>query len=61
MAEEENNWKEAEIRRDDIKKLLENTKKLAGMYSDLLQIKKDGWKNIIKARVKRAEKEKENG
>ena len=61
MAEEEPRWKEAEIRRDDIKKLLENTKKLAGMYSDLLQIKKDGWKNIIKARVKRAEKEKENG
>ena len=62
MAEEEKpRWREAEIRRDDIKKLLENTKKLAGMYSDLLQIKKDGWKNIIKARVKRAEKEKENG
>ena len=61
MSEEEPRWKEAEIRRDDIKKLLENTKKLAGMYSDLLQIKKDGWKNIIKARVKRAEKEKENG
>ena len=61
MAEEEIKWKESEIRRDDIKVLLENTKKLAGMYSDLLQIKKDGWKNIIKARVKRAEKEKENG
>ena len=61
MAEEEPRWKEAELRRDDIKALLENTKKLAGMYSDLLQIKKDGWKNIIKARVKRAEKEKENG
>ena len=61
MAEEEPRWKEAELRRDDIKALLENTRKLAGMYSDLLQIKKDGWKNIIKARVKRAEKEKENG
>ena len=61
MAEEEIKWKESEIRRDDIKALLENTRKLAGMYSDLLQIKKDGWKNIIKARVKRAEKEKENG
>ena len=61
MAEEEPRWKESEIRRDDIKALLENTKKLAGMYSDLLQIKKDGWKNIIKARVKRAEKEKQDG
>ena len=58
MAEEENNFKEAEIRRDDITKLLENTRKLAGMYSDLLQIKKEGWKNVLKARVKRAEKEK---
>lgn len=33
MAEEENRWKEAELRRDDIKKLLENTKQLAEMYS----------------------------
>ena len=61
MAEEEPRWKESEIRRDDIKALLENTKELAGMYSDLLQIKKEGWKNVLKARVKRAEKEKENG
>ena len=61
MAEEENNFKEAELRRDDIKKLLENTKKLAGMYSDLLQIKKEGWKNVLKGRAKRAEKEKQDG
>ena len=61
MAEEENKWKEAELRRDDIKKLLENTKKLAGMYTDLLQVKREGWENVLKARVKRAEKEKQNG
>jgi len=61
MAEEENKWKEAEIRRDDIKALLENTKKLAGMYGDLLQIKREGWENVLKAKVKRAEKEKQNG
>jgi hypothetical protein len=58
---EENRWKESEIRRDDIKKLLENTKKLAEMYTDLLQVKREGWENVLKARVKRAEKEKQNG
>ena len=31
MAEQEPRWKEAELRRDDIKKLLENTKKMASM------------------------------
>ena len=60
MAEEENKWKEAEIRRDDIKALLENTKKLAGMYGDLLQIKREGWENVLRARAKKAEKEKQN-
>ncbi len=61
MAEQENKWKEAEIRRDDIKKLLENTKKLAGMYSDIMGIKKQGWENVLKAKLKREEKEKQNG
>ena len=61
MAEEENKWKEAEIRRDDIKALLENTKKLAGMYGDLLQIKREGWENVLRAKIKKAEKEKQNG
>jgi|TARA_B100001013_G_scaffold340978_1_gene264910 hypothetical protein len=63
MAEEkeELRWKEAEIRRDDIKHLMVNTKKLAGMYSDLLKIKREGWENVLKAKVKRAEKEKQNG
>jgi hypothetical protein len=61
MAEEENNWKEAELRRDDIKKLLENTKNLAEMYSEIIGIKKVGWENVLRAREKRAEKEKQNG
>ena len=39
MAEQEHKWKEAELRRDDIKKLLENTKKLAEMYSEVLNLK----------------------
>ena len=61
MAEEENNFKEAELRRDDIKKLLENTKQLAGMYSEIIGIKRQGWENVLKARIRKAEKEKQNG
>ena len=61
MAEENPKWKQTEIKRDDIKKLLENTKKLAEMYSDLLKVKKEGWENVLKMRAKRAEKEKQNG
>ena len=60
MAEQEPRWKETELRRDDIKKLLENTKKLAGMYSDIMGIKKQGWENVLKAKLKREEKEKQN-
>ena len=55
---EENKWKEAELRRDDIKKLLENTKQLAEMYSEIIEIKKTGWENVLKAKVRKAEKEK---
>ena len=61
MAEEENNFKEAEIRRDDIKKLLENTKKLAVMYSELLAVKRTGWENVLRAKIRRQEKENQNG
>ena len=58
MAEEENKWKEAELRRDDIKKLLENTKQLAGMYSEIIGIKRQGWENVLKAKIRKAEKGK---
>ncbi len=61
MAEQEHKWKEAELRRDDIKKLLENTKKLAEMYSEVLNLKKSGWENVLRARAKREEKEKQIG
>ena len=61
MAEQENKWKEAELRRDDIKQLLENTKKLAELYTDVLKIKRTGWDNVLRAKAKRAEKEKQNG
>ena len=61
MAHPKGEWAEAEIRRDDIKKLLENTKQLAEMYSEIIGIKKAGWENVLRAREKRAEKEKRNG
>ena len=63
MAHPTGKWAEAEIRRDDIKDLMEKTKKLATMYSDLLAIKREGWENVLKAQLKREakEKEKQNG
>ena len=60
MAEDPR-WKEAELRRDDIKQLLENTKKLAELYTDVLKIKRTGWENVLRAKAMRAEKEKQNG
>ena len=59
MAHPKNEWAEAEIGRSDIKSLLDNTKKLATMYSDLLKIKREGWENILKTQVKREEENKE--
>ena len=58
---EENKWKEAELRRDDIKKLLENTKQLAGMYAEIMEVKRNSWENVLRAKIKKAEKEKQNG
>lgn len=59
MAEQEHKWKEAELRRDDIKKLLENTKKLAEMYTDVLKIKREGWERVLAGQAKKAKKEQE--
>ena len=58
MAHPENEWAEAEIKRNDIERLLNNTKKLAGMYTDLLQVKREGWENILEIQLKRDELEK---
>ena len=58
MAHPKNKWAEAEIGRSDIKSLLNNTKKLAEMYSDLLKVKREGWENILEAQLKRDELEK---
>jgi len=59
MAHPTGKWAEAEIRRDDIKDLMEKTKRLATMYSDLLKIKREGGENVLRAQVKREAKEKE--
>ena len=59
MAEQENRWKQAELRRDDIKKLLENTKKLAEMYTDVLKIKREGWERVLAGQAKKVKKEQE--
>ena len=55
MAQE---WKETEIGRNGIKSLLNNTKKLAEMYSDLLKVKREGWEKILETQLKREEQEK---
>ena len=57
MAQE---WKETEIKRNDITSLLDNTKNLATMYSELLKMKRQGWENILEKQQK-AEKEENNG
>ena len=53
MAQE---WKETEIKRNDITSLLDNTKKLATMYSELIKIKREGWEKILEKQQK-AEKQ----
>jgi len=58
MAHPKNEWAEAEIGRGDIKSLLNNTKKLAEMYSDLLKMKREGWENTLETQLKREEQEK---
>ena len=58
MAHPKNEWAEAEIGRSDIKSLLNNTKKLASMYSELLKVRREGWENILETQLKREEQEK---
>ena len=54
--QDESNWHPAEIRRRDIQKLLENTKKLAETYSGFLQIKREGWEKMLKAKERDLER-----
>ena len=59
MAEQEPRWKEAELRRDDIKKLLENTKKMASLYTKVLKIKREGWERVLAGKANKLKKEQE--
>ena len=54
--QEEPEWHPAEIRRRDIQKLLENTKKLAETYSGFLQIKREGWEKMLKSKERDIER-----
>ena len=58
MAHPTGKWAEVEIRRDDIQHLMEKTKKLATMYSDLLAIKIEGWEHVLRAQLKKDAKAK---
>ena len=58
MAHPKNEWAETKIGRSDIKSLLNNTKKLAEMYSELLKVRREGWENILETQLKREEQEK---
>ena len=58
MAHPKNEWTETKIGRSDIKSLLNNTKKLAEMYSELLKVRREGWENILETQLKREEQEK---
>ena len=56
VDQEEPEWHPAEIRRRDIQKLLQNTKKLAESYSGFLQIKREAWEKMLKAKERDAER-----
>ena len=56
VDQEESNWHPAEIRRRDIQQLLQNTKKLAESYSGFLQIKREAWEKMLKAKERNAER-----
>ena len=56
MDQEKSEWHPAEIRRRDIQKLLENTQKLAESYSGFLQIKREAWEKMLKAKERNLEK-----
>ena len=61
MAEEttKTEWKESSIERNDIVDLLNNTKKLADLYSEVMKTKREGWERILKAKVRREQEELE--
>ena len=61
MAHPKNEWKETEIKRNDLESLMTNTKKLIEMYSELLKVKREGWENILKAKIREEENKEQSG
>ena len=61
MAHPKTDWKETEIKRNDLESLMTNTKKLIEMYSELLKVKREGWENILKAKIREEEKKEQSG
>lgn len=60
MSSEKPEFKETPIRRDDITKLLHSTKKLADMYGQVLEKKREGWERVLKAKLKREQESDED-
>ena len=58
MSKEEKSetWQKTNIKRNDIKKMLLNTKKLAKMYHEMLESEKSGWEKLLKAQTEKEEK-----
>ena len=57
MAQE---WKETELKRNDIKSIAEKTLKLIEMYSEVIKLKREGWEKMLAEEQKRAEEENGN-
>ena len=56
VDQEEAGWHPAEIRRRDIQRLLENTKKLAETYGSFLEIKREGWEKMLESKRRNLER-----
>ena len=57
MAQE---WKETELKRNDIKSIAEKTLKLIEMYSEVIKLKREGWDKMLAEQQKREEEENGN-
>ena len=57
MAQE---WKETELKRNDIKSIAEKTLKLIEMYSEVIKLKREGWEKLLAEQQKREEEENGN-
>ena len=54
---EQPKFEETPLRRDDITKLLETTKKMAETYGQVLEKKREGWERVLKAKLKREQED----